>query len=80
MRGILLACAENVTVRNNRLLTSAAPLAFRELPLVPIQLANVRNVEVTENLVHDTRNITSPIVMQEDSCDRVHVQSNVVQP
>jgi len=79
-RGILLACAENVTIRNNRLLTSAAPPAFRELPLVPIQLANVRNVEVTENLVRDARNITSPIVIQEPPCDRVHVQSNVIQP
>jgi len=79
-RGILLACAQNATIRNNRLLTGTEPLpAFRNMPLAPIQIANVRNVEVTDNLIRDVRNIARPAVGQEDSCEAVSLRANTVQ-
>jgi len=78
-RGILLACAENATIRNNRLLTtSQSPPAFREMPLVPIELANVRNVELADNIIRDMRDIIRPAILQGDSCEAVSVKSNVV--
>ncbi|HID77070.1 MAG TPA: right-handed parallel beta-helix repeat-containing protein [Planctomycetaceae bacterium] len=80
-RGILVACAENVRIADNRLLTdSPPPPGFRHRPPVPIQLVNVRNVDVTGNTIQDPRPNAASVVVQEEPCLEVRVWDNPVLP
>ena len=78
-QGIYVGCAEDVVVRNNRLLTEGdPPPPFRGLPLVPMRFYNVDRVIATGNQIDDRRDISPEGFVIESSGPNVIVRDHCV--